>query len=650
MLRKPFFLAASLLGLMLLAPALLLPLPSAAQAPRPSPAPPTQDRNQSECSGSIVASVSSAEVRSCDSISTTVTIEPACPFCMGGLNIVFVQPLEATSEVWMRQVGENMVRELEHYQRDFEKDFNRPFLVQAGVVHYDADRAQRAQDMTTQLTRVRSALGRPRNGVQDAGPYADAAQLAVSMLRAAERSKEAKGFPPCMEVVVFFGSFEGASGEIRELTAQVMRAKAIIEARTRMLFVGCSSEDTLWGCGFFVYMQTNNRYLSTRWESTSKFAGAMMVDFRNVREREEAKEPEVVRDVSLSQVLPPGLEYIEGSGHPAPSAVLRVGGTTTLRWDWHPYRKLEPRTVRYGAQPLELGLWSIEGWFDLEDIHGLDRRVPMASQAISVTGLCITPSPLPSLTPTPTDTPEPTPTAIPSPTRLPSATPSPSPTPTLTATPTPTPAALYLPLALIERCAPERRRMDVILVLDASTSMREPLAGGLTKIAAAQAAAQSFLDAMAFERGDQAALVSFNAEARLLIGLTGDRQALASALAGIELAQQTCLVCAVAAADEELASERHITTNQPVMILLTDGRSNPRPAEEAVDRAGIAQARGVLIFTIGLGAELDVDALRQIASRPDYFFMTPDADELAAIYRAIAVSIPCPPSAYWGGR
>jgi Ca-activated chloride channel family protein len=187
-------------------------------------------------------------------------------------------------------------------------------------------------------------------------------------------------------------------------------------------------------------------------------------------------------------------------------------------------------------------------------------------------------------------------------------------------TDTPTPTPVYLPLLLRENCVPEIRRVDVILAIDASTSMTEQVAAGGTKLDAAIAAARVFLDALRFDRGDQAAIVAFNTEATLLAPLTGDRAALDAALAGIQPAQQTCLVCAVQTSAAELASPRHLAAHLPTLILLTDGRSNPQPVSEAVARAAEAKAAGVMIYTIGLGAEVE------------------------------AVALPCPAGAFWGGR
>lgn len=180
--------------------------------------------------------------------------------------------------------------------------------------------------------------------------------------------------------------------------------------------------------------------------------------------------------------------------------------------------------------------------------------------------------------------------------------------------------------------------------------MREPTAAGRPKIDAAIEAARAFLDQLQPARGDQAAVVAFHAEAVLLQSLTGDRLALDAALDRVAIAQQTCLACGVEVAAAELAGPRHRAGHAATMIVLTDGRSNPRPVAEAVARAAEAKGRGVVVFTIGLGGDLDAEALLAMASRPNYAYRAPDAEDLATIYRAIAVAIPCPPGAFWGGR
>jgi Mg-chelatase subunit ChlD len=115
---------------------------------------------------------------------------------------------------------------------------------------------------------------------------------------------------------------------------------------------------------------------------------------------------------------------------------------------------------------------------------------------------------------------------------------------------------------------------------------------------------------------------------------------------------QTRIDLGIGEAHKELTSARHKPANQAVMILLTDGLANPVPASTAVQRALAAKEDHITIFTIGLGqpADLNVVELRQMASRPDYFYLAPDGEDLRAICQSIAVEIPCPAASFWGRR
>ena len=256
----------------------------------------------------------------------------------------------------------------------------------------------------------------------------------------------------------------------------------------------------------------------------------------------------------------------------------------------------------------------------------------------------------PTTTPPPSATPTSTATSVP-----PTVTLTPTAHPTSTPLPTRTLGPVHLPLALTERCAPDIRRADIVLALDASTSMREPSNGeptgqARTKLAVALDAVRRFVDGLDLAAGDQVAVLQFNAEARMLTPLTDDRASVDIAISRVETQPTTCLPCAVEAAAEELRSERRRADNAPVLVLLTDGRSNPRPVSEAVAAAAAAKTAGVTVFTIGLGDDLERDALRAMASRPKAFYEAPDAEDLAAIYAQIAVEIPCPARRYWGRR
>lgn len=322
-------------------------------------------------------------------------------------------------------------------------------------------------------------------------------------------------------------------------------------------------------------------------------------------------------------------------------------------------RKQEFRVLDFAQNPMP-SLRTVQDLDACTNPEGLKIQLDVVGLNDKRPHIDLTPTPGPTLTETPTEaavtptapaTSSPTQTMPPRPSST--ATPTLSPSPTLTGTPTPTfaPVSILLPLLLHEACQPETRHADVALVLDTSSSMLEPTTAGGSKLAAAMAAAGVFLDQLHLAAGgDQAAIVTFDHGATVAQPLTADRAALNAALAQIVTDRQTCISCGIDAAATELASPRHRQGNVPVLVLLTDGRANPEPAEEGVRRAALAKAAGVTLFSIGLGNDVDLSALAEIASRPDYFHHAPDAADLEGIYRAVAGTIPCPSGTFWGRR
>jgi Mg-chelatase subunit ChlD len=284
---------------------------------------------------------------------------------------------------------------------------------------------------------------------------------------------------------------------------------------------------------------------------------------------------------------------------------------------------------------------------DIVTTNGL-RPPPTPTPAPSAT---LTPAPTPTTTPSETSTPtQPAPSATPTPSAASTPTATVNPAPTTAPTPTPTP--IYLPLALRARCVPGKQRIDLALVIDASTTMRDDRTStGRSKLEAATEAARVLVDTLALPL-DQAAVVTFSSDAALLVGLTGRRTEIEAALGRIAVERQTRIDRGIAVAHEELTGPRRRAGSAAVMVVLTDGLANPEPASTAVARAGAAKGDGITVFTIGLGrdADLDVAALEQMASRREYCYRAPDGEDLLAIYAAIAVEIPCPAEEYWGRR
>jgi len=199
---------------------------------------------------------------------------------------------------------------------------------------------------------------------------------------------------------------------------------------------------------------------------------------------------------------------------------------------------------------------------------------------------------------------------------------------------------------------------DIVLVIDTSVSMNIPAGPGerRTKLALATDAVRAFLGRLALggeegeARGDRAAVIAFNEAAERLAPLTHERALLDAALDRLDTAPLTCIACGLELAIAELTPAARRPGATPVIVLLTDGRSNPRPIAESEARAAAVRVDGIVLFSIALGDDAEHEALARMASEPGFAYRAPTAADLASIYQAVAGAIPCPGSAYWGGR
>lgn len=645
--RKPDVFSAALAAALILVAALYPLRVASAQPVEPA-------KVTGACRGTISTTLSTTAVRICDTVSVTTRIEPSCPFCPGGINVVFASYTTHGQIARGNWTNQQLRTALEMVQGLRRND------VKVGVILY----RQRGGPtvvlpLTNDLNEANGPLGVPRCcGWDGDSKFAQVANEALRML-SDDRRGATPGLEPC-EIIVFMAYHTGGIEEEGNNSRREMRdAGRILRSSGVPFIVGCPSPEENdpirdW-CTVPKEIAKGQQYFFRAPDSSRGPMDKVLSDIR------ATNGPGRMQGMSLTELLPPGLAYIDGSASEPPTAVTGTLGTL-LRWVWDPLSSTQPRTVTYRAQPVSEGNHVITGTLHVQDTAQRIHITAMHPITQSVAGLCLpdTPTPTPTRTSTPvptaTDTPTATPTASPTPIASPTPTGTATATPTATATRTATPTAtsipgpIYFPVLLREKCIPEARRVDVVLAIDASTSMTERTPAGGTKLDAAIAAARVFLGELRFDRGDQAAIVAFNAEATLVAPLTGDRTALDAALAGIRTARQTCLVCAVEAGAVELGGPRHVAAHLSTLILLTDGRSNPQPVSEAVARAGEAKAAGVVVYTIGLGAEVDAEALAAIASRPEGYFAAPEAEALAGIYAQIATALPCPAGAFWGGR
>lgn len=213
------------------------------------------------------------------------------------------------------------------------------------------------------------------------------------------------------------------------------------------------------------------------------------------------------------------------------------------------------------------------------------------------------------------------------------------PTPTPSATPQ-RPRPLFLPQLAKAHCLNVERRADVMLVLDASQSMLEATTAGRSKLAAAVAAASTFVGLLRTP-ADQVGLVVFHSEARIAAPLTADAEAVRTALWAVAPGHGTRLDLGLEAAWEQLTGPGHRRLNERVVVLLTDGRPSGASPEQVVAVAGRMRAGGTLVFAIGLGMDVDPELLHRLAGDVGQVYLAPDGDELEGIYRRIARAMPC---------
>jgi Mg-chelatase subunit ChlD/DNA-binding beta-propeller fold protein YncE len=206
------------------------------------------------------------------------------------------------------------------------------------------------------------------------------------------------------------------------------------------------------------------------------------------------------------------------------------------------------------------------------------------------------------------------------------------------------PGLIYLPFLAKQKCFPVERPLDIVLILDTSSSMQEPAQGSNgTKLDAARAAAAAFVENLTLgPRRDQAALAWFNSGSGVEVGLTDDKAALLTGLARIDWSPGTRIDLGLAAAGQALDGSSRADA-KPVLILLTDGihHDSPKGDQDVYDRAAELKARGALIYTIGLGQEIQEDLLRAVATTPEGYFPSPSTQDLADIYAQITEQIPC---------
>lgn len=365
-------------------------------------------------------------------------------------------------------------------------------------------------------------------------------------------------------------------------------------------------------------------------------------DFMDLYAQDLAKgTPVRIEEMTVIDELEPPHRLVAGSVQPPPS---KIDGQRLEWWGVRPGGEItstprititSPITLTYEIEPQEPGLWYVS---KLAHVLSLDTEGKGADDYFpSVVIEVIEPTATPTATSTNTPTHTPTPTA----------------------TPTLTPGPRYLPMtyrnwpvpptATPEICTPEQQKVDVAIIVDASTSMSDPTQpGGQAKIDAAVGAAKTLVANLKLPQGgdaDQATVVGFNNAATLFSQLSGNRTVIEAALDALRGSQDvgTRIDLGLIEARDELASDRARDGSSKSVVLVTDGRQDGAIGDQAVlDVAQDLRDAGVIVFTIGLGTDVDAALLQQVATEPDNYRHAPTTEDLELIYEEIAREIPCP--------
>lgn len=201
------------------------------------------------------------------------------------------------------------------------------------------------------------------------------------------------------------------------------------------------------------------------------------------------------------------------------------------------------------------------------------------------------------------------------------------------------------------------KQSDVMLLLDRSGSMAALGPNPPEPLSTAKDAAMSFVDRLSMR--DRVGVVSFATNSRnpIDLGLNSDlelvKQTIGSVDIGKEGTQYTNIYEALNLARQELVSAKVREDSSRVAILLTDGIANrpqdPKGLNEddhikyaeslALAEATNMKKAGLLIYTIGLGDEINEVFLKAVASEEANYFFAPSAFDLENIYEKISSSI-----------
>ncbi|MEO8083618.1 MAG: VWA domain-containing protein [Ardenticatenales bacterium] len=426
------------------------------------------------------------------------------------------------------------------------------------------------------LTRDLPAIARAVGTLQPAGDTrpGDAIDAALDLLAASRRPS----VPQALLIVTDGVPYDQSTAALQRLTADGVQLSAMIFQN------GEDPPDALFTADL------RSRSAHFVFDPTDAEAAALVGAVADAAG--PAITPEnVLADATVVDILPADMRYVSGSA--VPPAVFDAAAAS-LTWRLGALRAASTATLTYRVVPQQLGLHptNVEAYADYVDGVAAAGRVTFPVPAVTVFA----------------------------------------------------PRRIYLPFAIRTACTRRSRPLDAVLAIDTSVSMTEPsgAAGGKTKLDAAVAAALAFIDQLP-QTGvpattDRAALIGFDADARLLVPLTDDRAALRAALTAARTSPGTRLDLGLTSAADALAAAR--PDARTAIVLLTDGRQNGQEPPVVTAAARIL-ASGAALHVVGFGADVDEPFLRSLVAAPGDYHAAADATALLALFEGLSADLVC---------
>jgi Mg-chelatase subunit ChlD len=190
-------------------------------------------------------------------------------------------------------------------------------------------------------------------------------------------------------------------------------------------------------------------------------------------------------------------------------------------------------------------------------------------------------------------------------------------------------------------CRPDDRPIDLVLVLDASTTMLEPIADGRTKLDVAVDAAMTFATQLDADRV-RIGVVAFNNEATALVGLTKDRDSVRNALLGVAVGKGSRIDLGLERARELLDAADREAGGHRLTILLSDGRPVGASRTEVLASARALEGSGATLYAVAVGLEADRHLLRELVTADYRLLDAVDGSRLERVFADIAALLDCP--------